>query len=52
MSLRKEHLVELPSLPFRQIVDELVDALGLRKVVMLRLVSGTQTQPRSVIPLD
>lgn len=33
--------MNLPSLPFRQVVDELVDSLGLRKVLTLRLVNGT-----------
>ena len=34
------HLMNLPWLPFRQIVDELVNSLGLRKVLTLRLVNG------------
>ena len=30
----------LPWLPFRQIVDELIDSIGLRKALNLRLVNG------------
>lgn len=46
MSPCKISWMNLPCLPFRQVVDELVDSLGLRKVLTLRLVNGTQIHPR------
>ena len=33
-------LMDLPCLPFRPIVDELVDSIGMRRVLTLRLVNG------------
>lgn len=33
--------MDLSYLPFRQVVDELVDSLGLRKVLTLRRINGT-----------
>ena len=32
--------MDLPYLPFRQIVDELIDSLGMRKSLTLRWING------------
>lgn len=36
--------MDLSCLPFRQVVDELVDSLGMRKVLTLRRINGTPTK--------
>ena len=41
MHSSETQLMDLPCLPFRQVVDELVNSLGLRKILTLRLVNGT-----------
>ena len=40
MSSNQPYLTELTWVPFRRIIDELADALGLRKILSLRLISS------------